>query len=147
MEQNFQEQTSRFGCYFLWTVLGTARKGSCLIIFGVKQFPLMEITALVDFMQEHKANCKAYYHVEKSLAHYGKVDSLAPAGAMQDFVDYVQEQEREEADNFFQYLHKALGEAQADVQVIYSEQEKEHIVQEAKDLFSKIFVLSPQHRP
>ncbi len=110
MEQNFQEQTSGHHSYCLRLSISARGQGACIIFSGFKEHPLEEshVKALCALQKEHNAHVELFYHIPASLTHYGKVDSLVTAGAMDDFVHYVQGLEQEEAEAFFAGTKQAL---------------------------------------
>ncbi len=147
MEQNFQKQTSRHHSYHMRRVLGTSGQDHCCVLcLADKLAPLTEteITQLTQLIQQYNAPLKAYYYIAKSLSHYGNVDQLAPAGAMEEFVDYVHGLEQDEATAFFESFKELVKQGQAEIQVIRGEYEWKKTLQYLKEHFTEIHLLASQ---
>ncbi len=145
MEQNFKKQTSGHHSYSMRCVLGTSGKVSCVVCLAEKASPLDEanIIELTERMLQEKIPLKAYYYIAKSLSHYGNVDHLAPAGAMEEFVDYVHGLEQEEAKAFFKSLTERI-KGHTEIHVLRGEHEWQKTLQRLKENFAQIHLLAPQ---
>ncbi len=123
MEQIIQKQTSGRYSYSIRRLSGIVSQGSgvkhiCLLCQGRKDAPLdgflptqlgAEFLSLMKKYVDSAKNAQAVYYIASSLSHYGKVDSLVTAGAMDDFVEYVYQLEQEEAQKYFAPVEQALG--------------------------------------
>ncbi len=151
MEQNIQEQTSGHHRYSMRCVSGATGQVSgiktCVLCQGRKDTPLSaaDIASLASLAQEQSAHVQGVYHIASSLSHYGKVDSLVTAGAMDDFVNYVYQLEREEAQKYFAELEKALqGNMSHEfaVHFVREEQDWDVILASMQKLYAKIIICS-----
>ena len=82
-------------------------------------------------------------HVRRSdLGHYGRMDHLAPASAMQEFEDYVAAMNQEEAEQAFAPLFRAAAEEPALPVQLRVVPEKKHLpaLLEALSAESKVFL-------
>jgi hypothetical protein len=119
VEQNFKKQTTGYHCDHLRRRPGATDKNSCVAVFfdegAVKplETDLIRACAL-----KEGASIQAYYIKNIDLARYGRVDQLAPAGAMAEFADYVARQDREEALTLFTELTEQ-EDAPCTVEVLY----------------------------
>ncbi len=148
MEQTFQEQTTGRHCYLLRRLSGTSGKTACVICLGQKDIPLEndDMQRVLHFVQEHAAKLLLYYYVPQSLSHYGKVDSLAPAGAMEEFVEYVQELEREDACAFFRELLQITNSHSDNIHLVHEWHIWERALHDMQKHWGKCFVFEPSTR-
>ncbi len=147
MEQNFKKQTAGYHSYSMRCLLGTHSENHCIVCLANKDIPLTEtnIAQLTELAQKCTSPIKAYYYIAKSLSHYGNVDHLAPAGAMEEFVDYVYGLEKEEAATFFKSLNQLIEDGKAEVHILRGEHEWQKTLQVLKKNFAKIHLLAPEN--
>ncbi len=146
MEQTFQEQTAGCHRYLLRRMSGASGKTACIVCLGQKGYPLEpdDVQRFVHTVQERMtATLMLYYYVPQSLSHYGKVDSLAPAGAMEEFVEYVQELEREEAEEFFRDILQATGARSDVIHLVYEWHAWEAICDDIHKRFADCVLFEP----
>ncbi len=145
MEQNFQEQTSRFDSYLLRRILGSHSQGTCIACLAHKDVPLSEadVAGLVSAAHELNATVRLYYYIPQSLSHYGKVDTLVTAGAMEDFVDYVHELEESDAKAFYAETHHALSIKDEEIILVHELKAWEKELQRLQKNFSEIRLMEP----
>lgn len=142
MEQNIQEQTAGHRGYLLRTESGNTGKDSCIAcLFG--EGMALPVDYLQSLMRTHEAPLVACYFKPDSISHYGTVDQLAPAGAMQDFVAHVESMEREEAGQVLCGLDQADGKTE--IHVLHQQKEWESIVQRLKATFGTVLILTPEN--
>ncbi len=146
MEQNVQKQASRCNSYYLRTVFSVAGQAHCLICSGYKDTPLQsaDVQKIVQLKEQYEASVKLYYHIPQSLSHYGKVDSLVTAGAMEDFLEYVYSLENSEAQSFFVNLQKALGQESCPVEIIREAPDWDKALQKLQGEYAQILHFSPK---
>lgn len=68
---------------------------------AARNAPMQNVPELVRRAHCCKSEIRAVYDAGVNLEHYGEMDHLAPAGAMAEFVVYVREQSRKEAEDAF----------------------------------------------
>ena len=119
MEQNFQKQATGFDGYTLRGRVGASDKNVCIAVLyehGIMDAPV--IAAALDCAQSNGNEIHAFYVKKIDLAHYGRVDHLATAGDMENFVNYVISQDMEEAQCRFADQLAAVG-VTCRLQVLY----------------------------
>ncbi len=148
MEQTFQKSPAGCHRYLLRHIVGVVGQDHCVVCRGQKDTPLHEddVLALLRCVQERTAHVKMYYYIPQSLSHYGEVDSLAPAGAMQDFVDYVQGLEKEEAEEFFRDLVHASEGWTYEISLIRDLGTWAGICKNLEKQYAKIFLFEPMEQ-
>lgn len=119
MEQNFKKQATGSNGYILRGRVGASDKAVCIAVLyehGIQDAPV--IAAALDYAHSCGDEIHAFYVKKIDLAHYGRMDHLAPAGDMENFVKYVSAQDMEEAQCRFADLLAANG-VTCRLQVLY----------------------------
>ncbi len=140
MEENFEEQTAGSRGNFSRTLVGHAHQGiciACLVNANRGRFILPRFLA----PYTTHAHFVACYFVSQSLSHFGLVDSLAPATAMHEFVEYTQNLERKEAEECFAALYANIPPERIRLQIIYDKKAWEKLLQSLQNDFHEICVL------
>ncbi len=145
MEQNIQEQTPRHHRYHLRCDFSASGQGACIIFSGHKEAPLEpeDVQAFLALHKKDAAHVELFYHIPSSLTHYGKVDSLVTAGAMADFVEYVQKQEVEEAKAFFAALAAHVPKALEEIYIVREPKDWEKALKVLGKAYAKIGQFAP----
>lgn len=134
MEQNFEKQTTRHTRDCMWHGSDSHSKTHCLVC-EVSPAPgeaLSSVEDVVHHAQATSTSITAFFDAGVNLSHYGRVDHLAPAGAMAEFVTYVEQQTLTEAEAFFGSLKeqaKAHG-VTVDIQVVHGKSAMEKLMAE-----------------
>ncbi len=142
MEEDFEEQTTRFGGYFSRTLVGHAHQGICIAYLvntnGGSSVPPLVLPDTT--FAENACFCGCYL-VSNSLAHFGLVDQLAPAGSMHEFVEYTKGLEQKEAQACFAEPSKVFKSENIKITVIYNRNEWEEILQSLQAKYQVIYVI------
>lgn len=120
MVRYFQESSSGHYRYSVWAVSDSAGKITCLAILCCQQNasqnsnytqqgdPLKQVFDAALHQHPKVSRIQAVYVPPVDLQRYGEVDHLAPAGAMEEFVQHVQGQTLQEACHAFAPLRQPL---------------------------------------
>ncbi len=82
---------------------------TALVCLATRATPPVQVATVLPHATANAVQVIGLYLLAVDLAHYGQVDHLAPAGAMSEFTDYVQQQAQEEAQQAFAPLRAALA--------------------------------------
>lgn len=135
MENYFQKSASRHHCHCLWSLADSTGEISRLAVVYHARSPSPSwdkdcAEAVEHALREHKqiSSLWAVYVPDIDLQHYGEVDHLAPAGAMEDFVHHVQGENLRKARQVFASLQSLLADRHVsmDVGVVASLHKAEH---------------------
>ncbi|WP_027187995.1 hypothetical protein [Desulfovibrio cuneatus] len=127
----------------------TAQQPMALVCLAAQATPPVQGTTVLAHAGVHAAHVLGLYLLAVDLAHYGQVDHLAPAGAMGEFTDYVQQLARDEAQNAFAPLQAALAPHSLPVEVhATTAQEGLHaVLRQLAQQYAQVVLLLPPGMP
>ncbi len=144
MEENFKKQTARPRCDISRTLLGYAHQGICIAYLAKAPCEDCDLPqSLLEATHQEDVSFLGAYYVPQSLSHFGLVDQLAPASAMDEFVEYTKSLEQKAAHACFGKIKELFTPERLTIQVVYSDNDWEKLLQKIQRDFKEILIVEP----